>query len=196
MSIFYKHISAKKNRRMEWNGIHIFTPQAASQTDGFYIDKSYGLTVRNCDIHINNGSESPHCDGIQMFLCGGDVFMLNNFIEQNNAKTSNDQGIYGTTPVWDGGVGTTLYKYIGNTITGGSRGFDVKNCLTLRGLPQFGGVDVPIEVRGNTVIHNGDKGCWLTSITGFNSDLLTEGTNVYKRPNGTTIPVEDAVVIT
>lgn len=155
-----KHFSAKSMENLFVDGAYIRTPTSAGQTDGFYIDKTMGLKIVNSDIIIFNGASSPHCDIIQMYKVGGTVIIANNTGVQDNNKTSNNQGIYATTPQ------AGAYFYLNNNISGkGAK--KIKNLLTLRRLPSLGGIDVPITITGNTLTTDGYHLIWLTGITNY-----------------------------
>ena len=66
-----------------------------AQTDGIYSQRNTGNLYEHNHIVISNGETGGHDDGIQMFT-DTDMTLRFNYIEQNNTKTVNAQGIYCT----------------------------------------------------------------------------------------------------
>ncbi len=73
-----------------------------AQTDGIYAQRNRGNIYENNRIVISNQNAGQHCDGIQMYQETSPT-VRGNYIEQNNGKTYNAQGIYATI-----GFGTYL----------------------------------------------------------------------------------------
>ncbi len=74
----------------------ITTPNNSSaQTDGIYSQLNQNNLYEGNHILINNNNIDPHCDGIQMYK-DSDITIRNNYIEQDNDKIYNAQGIYCT----------------------------------------------------------------------------------------------------
>lgn len=67
----------------------------AAQTDGIYSQLNTGNLYEQNHIVISNDEPNGHDDGIQMFR-DTDITVRFNYIEQDNTKTSNAQGIYCT----------------------------------------------------------------------------------------------------
>jgi hypothetical protein len=67
----------------------------AAQTDGIYSQRNTGNTYEHNHIVISNGHTGGHDDGIQMFT-DADMTLRFNYIEQDNTKWENAQGIYCT----------------------------------------------------------------------------------------------------
>jgi hypothetical protein len=87
----------------------ITTPSyTSSQTDGIYAQRNSGNIYENNRIIISNNDPDPHCDGIQTFQETSPV-IRGNYIEQDNNKTGNAQGIYSTT-------GYGLYRIYNNVV--------------------------------------------------------------------------------
>lgn len=165
-----KHLRMERCNNIVIDGAWIETGNSGGQTDCIYVQRTRGLTVRNCKLIINNEDTGGHNDIIQMFLVGGNVLIENNVGLQNNSKTTNNQGIYATTP-WSGS-----YQYLNNFLSGTQKNGQLtfhKNCLTLQRNAAGGGVDVPIEIRFNRVVSNGTKHIWLKDITNYNDDIRT-----------------------
>lgn len=77
---------------------------SASQTDGIYSQRNVDNIYENNRIIINNREKSGHDDGIQLFS-DEDAILRFNYIEQNNDKISNAQGIY-----QEEGRGLSIYE--------------------------------------------------------------------------------------
>jgi hypothetical protein len=113
------------------------------QTDGIYAQRNSNNIYDGNHIVISNQHPAQHCDAIQFFL-ETSATISNNYIEQNNSKSGNAQGIYcsqnsGTFRIYNNigyGMHTTsgLIKFnnsgqssgraeiIGNTVYGGKGG--------------------------------------------------------------------------
>jgi len=65
----------------------------SAQTDGYFSQASSHNTWDGDSIIISNQNSSPHCDGIQINQDTSDI-VKNCYIEQDNSKSSNAQGIY------------------------------------------------------------------------------------------------------
>ena len=79
-----------------------------AQTDGIYSQKNSHNIYEKNKIVIRNKNKIEHCDGIQSFRDTSVVYRFN-YIEQDNDKENNAQGIYITT-------GAGKYIVYGNTI--------------------------------------------------------------------------------
>jgi hypothetical protein len=77
------------------NCLIVTTSNDSGQTDGIYSQIGYNNIFDGNSIYINNTNLYPHCDGIQMNQDSNAV-VRNNYIEQNNSKDRNAQGIYAT----------------------------------------------------------------------------------------------------
>ena len=66
-----------------------------AQTDGIYSQLNTGNTYEYNHIVISNEETTGHDDGIQLYR-DTDISMRYNYIEQDNTKTFNAQGIYAT----------------------------------------------------------------------------------------------------
>jgi hypothetical protein len=73
------------------------------QTDGIYSQHNKNNIYENNNITIFNQHPVPHCDGIQSYN-DTNAIIRGNYLEQNNSKKGNAQGIYATS-----GAGTFLY---------------------------------------------------------------------------------------
>jgi hypothetical protein len=67
----------------------------SSQTDGIYSQHNTANIYENNKIIIYNQNTTPHCDGIQSYN-DSDLTIRGNYIEQDNTKRGNAQGIYAT----------------------------------------------------------------------------------------------------
>lgn len=67
----------------------------STQTDGIYSQRNTGNIYEHNHIVISNGHQGGHDDGIQMYI-DTDMTLRFNYIEQDNAKLYNAQGIYCT----------------------------------------------------------------------------------------------------
>jgi|GEM_PF-1891096 len=111
----------------------------SAQTDGIYSQRNSSNTYEGNTIIVNNTETSGHDDCIQMYD-DTDITVKNNYVEQNNSKSGNAQGIYATT------MHGTSY-YINNVVNLTNA---QSNGLTFRRLPSLGG-DGTVEMIGNTV---------------------------------------------
>jgi parallel beta-helix repeat protein len=136
------------------------------QTDGIYSQRNNGNVYENNYIVIRNTAETQHNDGIQCFE-DTDITARGNYIEQDNFKTGNSQGIYATNNsgrhVW--------YNNIINTpnIKANSLGF--LNLTTA-----YTGT---VEVYHNTVIQKGGNALVVQNAPNFiakNNIFMTNGT--------------------
>jgi hypothetical protein len=107
-----------------------------AETDGFFSQASSYNTWDGNSIIISNNNEAPHCDGIQINQDTSDV-VKNCYIEQNNSKSSNAQGIY-ATQCWGNFI---YYNNVVNLTLSNSNGIAVRN---------FGGNAIA-EIYGNVV---------------------------------------------
>ena len=98
------------------------TSNTSAQTDGYFSQASSHNTWDGDSIIISNQNKSPHCDGIQINQDTSDI-VKNCYIEQNNSKGSNAQGIY-ATECW----GTFLYyNNVVNLTKSTSNGITLRN---------------------------------------------------------------------
>jgi len=111
-----------------------------NQTDGIYSQNNIGNIYEENYIVISNRDPNGHDDGIQSYK-DYSLIIRNNYIEQNNSKTSNAQGIYITTPL---GTDTTrMYNNIFNATLSSSNG------ITFNGVS--GNTSARVQIIGNTV---------------------------------------------
>ncbi|MDW7681297.1 MAG: right-handed parallel beta-helix repeat-containing protein [bacterium] len=83
----------------------ITTPNnTGAQVDGIYSQLCSNNRYEGNHIVISNQSLDPHCDGIQLYV-DSDITIRNNYIEQDNTKPYNAQGIYATD------CSGTIYAY-------------------------------------------------------------------------------------
>jgi len=156
-----KVIDQHGGTNMWFDGFHLRTEldNSGGQTDLFYLQDINGLKVTNCNGIIYTEGGSGHNDCLQMYRISGEVLISHNWFMQDNHRTTNNQGIYLTTP------GTGNFIYQNNYITGNpddvlkSR---IKNCLTFRRLGASS--DVHITIRDNYVYTNGYHPIIVTEI--------------------------------
>ena len=108
-----------------------------SQTDGIYSQLNTNNIYNNNHIVVNNSEPTGHDDCIQSYQ-DNNLTVHSNYLEQNNTKTSNAQGVYATTP--SGGI----FKFYNNVL---NMTLAKSNGLTFRRLTGTG----TVEMIGNTV---------------------------------------------
>jgi hypothetical protein len=128
----------------------MITPTSAGQTDGIFSQASSYNVYDGDSIIIRNGSSSPHCDGIQINQ-DTSIIVRNCYIEQDNSKGSNAQGIYTTES-----FGTFIYY---NNVVNLTK--STSNAITHRNLSIGNG---NVEIYGNVVFaENGaDHAIWCS----------------------------------
>src|SRR3990172_1048639 len=89
------------------------------QTDGIYSQNNINNIYENNYIVISNRDPDGHDDCIQSYK-DYPLIIRNNYLEQDNSKTSNAQGIYITTPV--GSDTFRIYNNIFNATLSSSNG--------------------------------------------------------------------------
>lgn len=115
----------------------ITTPDfVEAQTDGIYSQRSHDNVFEHNRIVIRNQEPTGHDDCIQLFEDTSTI-VRNNYLEQDNDKSGNAQGLYATTM-----YGTT--KYYGNVVNLNNA---QSNGLSFRRLTGTG----TVEIYGNTV---------------------------------------------
>ena len=110
------------------------------QTDGVYSQNNINNVYENNYIVISNKDQDGHDDCIQSFN-DYTLILRNNYLEQNNDKTSNAQGIYITAPL--GSDTTRIYNNIFNATLSASNGISFKG--------GSGSNSARVQVVGNTV---------------------------------------------
>jgi len=110
------------------------------QTDGIYSQNNINNIYENNYIVISNRAPDGHNDCIQSYKDYA-LTIRNNYLEQDNSKTSNAQGIYITTPL--GSDTTRIYNNIFNATLSSSNGISYK-----RGA---GSSSARVQIIGNTV---------------------------------------------
>ena len=89
------YLRGTSNCTVKYN--NITTPDyIAAQTDGIYSELNRNNNYYGNKIIISNAHSDMHNDGIQMYK-DEDISIYNNYIEQDNNKIYNAQGIYCTT---------------------------------------------------------------------------------------------------
>jgi hypothetical protein len=150
-------ISIKTSSGVHLQRNYITTPQNTSdQTDGIYSQANTGKNYYHDNvIIISNSNSSPHCDGIQSYK-DRDLDIYNNYVEQDNSKTSNAQGLYVTTPV--NGSTFRFWNNIMNHKQSNSNGLAVRN---------LGSSGITVSMIGNTVYGEtgSDHSLWMTEMT-------------------------------
>ena len=118
-----KGVLAKGTTRLYfYRNVITTTSNTSAQTDGYFSQASSHNTWDGDSIIISNQNRSPHCDGIQINQDTSDI-VKNCYIEQNNSKGSNAQGIY-ATECW----GTFLYyNNVVNLTKSTSNGITLRN---------------------------------------------------------------------
>ena len=116
---------------------NIYTPTlVAHQTDGIYSQRNQNNFYDHNNIVINNTDPNGHDDGIQMYE-DMSITVCNNYIEQNNGKVGNAQGIYSTN-----GHGDNIWY---NNVVA------LVNGTTSNGISYRLNLDGTISMIGNTV---------------------------------------------
>ena len=161
------------------------------QTDGIYSQLNNNNIYEGNTIIIKNKNINQHCDGIQIYA-DADITIRNNYIEQDNDKPYNAQGIYatncdGTIVVYNNvvygpntenalltlglyGAGDATLTAYHNTLVGGGYG-------TLHVYKS------PNSVVKNNIIVNYFENGWLFRLT--DSTPANLNNNVYYAPNST-----------
>ena len=120
----------------------------SAETDGFFSQASSYNTWDGDSIIISNNNDGPHCDGIQINQDTSDI-VKNCYIEQDNSKSSNAQGIYATQC----GGNFIYYNNVVNLTQSNSNGIVLSN---------IGGGSASVEIYNNVVFsQNGaDHAIW------------------------------------
>ncbi|MCH9028403.1 MAG: T9SS type A sorting domain-containing protein [Bacteroidetes bacterium] len=156
----------------------IITPTSGGQTDGIFSQANSYNVYDGDSIIIRNSSSSPHCDGIQINQDTSTI-VRNSYIEQDNSKGSNAQGIYATESFG------TFYFY--NNVVNLTK--STSNAITHRNLSIGNG---KVEIYGNVVFaeRGADHAIWcseqntppivknniLRSLTGAFGTIIITGT--------------------
>jgi hypothetical protein len=155
----------------------IYTPSyVSSQTDGIYSQNSRSNLYEGNHIVISNGEPNGHDDGIQLYR-DTDVIIHSNYIEQDNTKSYNSQGVwigeaYGTITVADN------FIYAPNT----------RNSLI--GLLNQNGSDGVLKSYGNMLI----GGQWGTiSITNSPDSEIMNNVIISHRDNAKAVRVAEGM---
>jgi hypothetical protein len=135
------------------------------QTDGIYGQRNSFITYDGNKIVISNQHVYQHCDAIQLYL-EESATIKNNYIEQNNTKSGNAQGIYcsvnsGTFRIYNNvgyGMFTTsgLIKFINLGISSGKAEI-VNNTLYGGGGGLFQTDDTQIIFKNNIIASEGSN---------------------------------------
>jgi len=168
----YTHTNPIVGSRLEYNKLHITngngvltkgttrctfyrnvittSSNTSSQTDGYFSQASSFNVWDGDSIIISNANSSPHCDGIQINQDTSDI-VRNCYIEQDNNKGSNAQGIYTTES-----FGTILYY---NNVVNLTQ--STSNAITHRNLSIGNG---NVQIYGNVVFAElgADHAIWCT----------------------------------
>ena len=129
-----------------------------AQTDGIYSGLNNGNIYENNHIVISNEQVDEHCDGIQLYQ-DRDITIRNNYIEQDNSKESNAQGIYITES-------NGIMETYGNVVYGPN----TKNgLLTLRNI-DTGVADAALMAYHNTLVGGG----WGTLLLDHSPNSVTK----------------------
>jgi len=122
----------------------------SSQTDGYFSQASSFNVWDGDSIIISNANASPHCDGIQINQDTSNI-VRNCYIEQDNNKGSNAQGIYTTES-----FGTIIYY---NNVVNLTQ--STSNAITHRNLSIGNG---NVQIYGNVVFAElgADHAIWCT----------------------------------
>jgi hypothetical protein len=128
----------------------IWTSTSGGQTDGIWSQASSYNIYEGNTIIINNNSSSPHCDCIQINQ-DTSVTMRFNYCEQNNSKSSNAQGLFGSESWGD----FEIYSNVVNLTRSNSNAISFRN--EARG-------NMTIKIYGNTIYGEtgSDHGIWVT----------------------------------
>jgi hypothetical protein len=110
------------------------------QTDGIYSQENSNNIYENNYIVISNNDPDGHDDCIQSYS-DYPLIIRDNYLEQNNSKTSNAQGIYITAPL--GSDTTRIYNNIFNATLSASNGISYKG--------GSGSTSARAQIIGNTV---------------------------------------------
>lgn len=162
-----------------------------TQTDGIYSQRNNSNTYDGNHIVISNQAITPHCDGIQMFL-DRDMVVRNNYIEQNNDKTYNAQGIYstncsGTIEVYNNviyGPNTWNSLLTVSIISeGDARLVAYHNTFIGGGWGTIAVEQAPHSIVKNNILVNFKNGGWLIKLNGALSSLQNLDYNIYYAPN-------------
>ena len=125
--------------------------------DGIYIQHVTTGIIEGNSIILRNDNSSPHKDCIQLATNSGasggckDIIIRNNYLEHNNASTSNSQGIYVSAANRGGYV--YIYNnvyYVPNGVSTGSGGIIIDNGEWEGGTPATG------YIYNNTVVVEGN----------------------------------------
>ncbi len=179
------------------------SPNIDRQTDGIYSQMNSHNIYKGNHIIIANQNISQHCDGIQMYQ-DTSITVCNNFIEQDNNKEYNAQGIYATNcygiiecynnVVFGAHTGNSLLtlaiisegnaKLIAyhNTLVGGCWG-----TLYLK--------DAPNSIVKNNILVNDRQDGWLVKLEGSIADPDNINFNLYFAPKSAIIATNNDVGI-
>ncbi|MCZ6703810.1 MAG: right-handed parallel beta-helix repeat-containing protein, partial [Ignavibacteria bacterium] len=129
---------------------YIYTSNSGGQTDGIWSQASSYNVYEGNTIIINNNSSSPHCDCIQVNQ-DTSIVMRFNYCEQNNSKSSNAQGLFGSESWGD----FEIYSNVVNLTQSNSNAISFRN--EARG-------NMTIKIYGNTIYGEtgADHSIWVT----------------------------------
>jgi hypothetical protein len=162
-----KGIFIETSRLCTVRGVTITTPSFIdTQTDGIYSQRNKNNVYENNYIVISNTAETQHNDGIQCYL-DTSTTARGNYIEQDNMKTGNAQGIYATNT-------SGRYLYYNNIIKTPN---SMASSLALLNIDTI--YTGTIEAYHNTVITKGGNALAVTNAPDFiakNNIFISRGT--------------------
>jgi len=110
-------VHAKNANNLTISGCYVTTPSYTSkQTDGMFIQHCSNLLIEYNTIIISNNHITPHCDIMQLDDNDNGIIRFN-YLEQDNNKRKNSQGIYisnGSSGRWQV-YGNLLVSHDGHT---------------------------------------------------------------------------------
>jgi len=165
------------------------------QTDGIYSQLNSNNIYEGNQIIISNQNIAPHCDGIQMYL-DTDMTVRNNYIEQNNNKKFNAQGIYatdcyGTIECYNNivlGANTeNALLTLANYSEGNAKLIAYHNTLVGGGWGTLHLKDTPNSIVKNNILVNEKPNSWLVNLEGSIADPNQINFNLYFAPNSSIV---------
>ncbi len=178
----------------------ISTPtDLAAQTDGIYSQLNTGDIYENNHIVIRNNEVTGHDDGIQMYQVT-DITIRGNYIEQDNNKTENAQGIYctesfGTIRVYNNivyGPNTKNSLLTLRTIASGNATLIAShNTLYGGGWGTIMVENSPGSVVQNNCLINNKLNGWIFRLDGAITHPGNINHNLYYAPNSSIIATKD-----
>lgn len=171
-----------------------------AQTDGIYSSLNTGGNVYEYNrIVISNENPNGHDDGIQLYL-DTDIVIRGNYIEQDNNKTTNAQGIYatesyGTLEVYNNIVygpntwnGLLVLRIISQ---GDARLIAYHNTLVGGGWGTLRVDNSPNSIVKNNILVNFKDNGWVFRLDGPVSNLANINYNLYYTPNSGIVSTYD-----